>query len=172
MGVFSNLGAFKYYISTLGGLGGRGYDQKCLYCICNIIISGGRGVQNLGKPAYIILARSPRVKKKILLDGMVPTQLFLAICFAERSLGQNHCWYDQYLITVSVVKNIELPNWWGSIGSGHNIYVCNTSTPLLEFDNSWHNTGENIMHEIKGVIHRWFHEAFVTSILLLLLPSG
>ena len=36
--------------------GGQGYDQKCLYCVCNISISGG--VQNLGKPAYIILARS------------------------------------------------------------------------------------------------------------------
>ena len=38
---------------------GRGYDQKCLYCVCNISISGGGG-QNLGKPAYIILARSLR----------------------------------------------------------------------------------------------------------------
>ena len=49
-------GAFKYYISKFGGVGGQGYDQKCLYCVCNISISGG--VQNLGKPAYIILARS------------------------------------------------------------------------------------------------------------------
>ena len=32
--------AFKYYISTFGG-GGRGDDQKCLYCVCNISISGG-----------------------------------------------------------------------------------------------------------------------------------
>ena len=49
-------GAFKYYISMFGGVGGRGYDQKCLYCVCNISISGGG--PEFGKPAYIILARS------------------------------------------------------------------------------------------------------------------
>ena len=34
---------------------GQGYDQKCLFSVCNIRISG---VQNLGKPAYVILERS------------------------------------------------------------------------------------------------------------------
>ena len=58
-------GAFKYYISTFWGVWGRGYDQKCSYCVYNISISGG--VKKLGKPAYIILAHSLRedfIRKK------------------------------------------------------------------------------------------------------------
>ena len=28
------------YKQVWRGVGGRGYDQKCLYCVCNISISG------------------------------------------------------------------------------------------------------------------------------------
>ena len=45
---YSNKSPFKYYISILRGGGLR----PCLFCL----FMGG--VQNLGKPAYIILARS------------------------------------------------------------------------------------------------------------------
>ena len=43
---------FKYYISILGGVWGPAYFAY---------LRGWMGVQNLGKPAYIILARSLRV---------------------------------------------------------------------------------------------------------------
>ena len=43
---------FKYYISILGGMGGR---RPCLFCLFFL-----GGVQNSGKSAYIILARSLR----------------------------------------------------------------------------------------------------------------
>ena len=44
--VYSNESQFKYHISILGGKGSEA-----------MLILGG-GVKNLGKPAYIILARS------------------------------------------------------------------------------------------------------------------
>ena len=46
---YLNESAFKYYISILGGGGLR----SCLFCLF-----WGVGVQNSGKPAYIILAHS------------------------------------------------------------------------------------------------------------------
>ena len=46
---YLNESPFKYYISILGGLGGL---RPCLLCLFR------GGVQNSGKPAYIILARS------------------------------------------------------------------------------------------------------------------
>ena len=48
---YSNESPSKYYISVLGGVGGL---RPCLFCL----FRGGWGVQNLGKPAYIILERS------------------------------------------------------------------------------------------------------------------
>ena len=47
---YSNKSPFKYYISVLGGVGGL---RPCLFCLFCLF----RGVQNLGKPAYIILER-------------------------------------------------------------------------------------------------------------------
>ena len=46
---YLNKSQFKYYISILGGVGGL---RPCLLCLFR------GGVQNSGKPAYIILARS------------------------------------------------------------------------------------------------------------------
>ena len=46
---YLNESPFKYYISILGGVGGL---RPCLLCLF------GGGVQNSGKPAYIILAHS------------------------------------------------------------------------------------------------------------------
>ena len=48
---YSNESPSKYYISVLGVGGG---SEAMLI----LLIYGGRGVQNLGKPAYIILERS------------------------------------------------------------------------------------------------------------------
>ena len=48
---YSNKSPFKYYISILGGVGGL---RSCIFCL----FREGWGVKNLGKPAYIILARS------------------------------------------------------------------------------------------------------------------
>ena len=45
---------FKYYISILGGGGVWGHAYSAYL--------GGLGVQNSGKPAYIILARSLKVQ--------------------------------------------------------------------------------------------------------------
>ena len=47
---YLNESAFKYYLSILGGVGGLRPRLFCLFRGC--------GVQNSGKPAYIILARS------------------------------------------------------------------------------------------------------------------
>ena len=47
---YLNESPFKYYISVLGGVGGL---RPCFFCFFR-----GGGVQNLGKPAYIILERS------------------------------------------------------------------------------------------------------------------
>ena len=52
---YLNESSFKYYISILGGGGGL---RSCIFCL----FRGRWGVQNLGKPAYIILARSPIVE--------------------------------------------------------------------------------------------------------------
>ena len=49
---YLNESPFKYYISILGGIGGHAY----------FVYLGG--VQNSGKPAYIILARSLNACKK------------------------------------------------------------------------------------------------------------
>ena len=46
---YLNESPFKYYISILGGVGGLKPGLFCLF---------RGGVQNLGKPAYIMLARS------------------------------------------------------------------------------------------------------------------
>ena len=48
---YSNESPSKYYISVLGGGGG---SEAMLI----LLIQGGVGVQNLGKPAYIIFARA------------------------------------------------------------------------------------------------------------------
>ena len=49
---YSNKSPFKYHLSILWGVGGL---RSCLFCFFR---GGGGGVQNLGKPAYIILAHS------------------------------------------------------------------------------------------------------------------
>ena len=62
--MYSNKSPFKNYISILGGWGGL---RPCLFCLL-------RGVQNLGKPVYIILARSPTYG---MLGGVVDEVGFL-----------------------------------------------------------------------------------------------
>ena len=47
---YLNESPFNYYISILGGVGGLRPGLLCLF--------RGWGVQNSGKPAYMILARS------------------------------------------------------------------------------------------------------------------
>ena len=49
---YSKESSFKYYISILGGVGSL---RPCLFCLLRG--GGGGGVQNLRKPAYIILER-------------------------------------------------------------------------------------------------------------------
>ena len=52
---YLNESPFKYFISILGwGVGGL---RPCLFCLFRGVRVGG-GVQNLGKPAYMIIARS------------------------------------------------------------------------------------------------------------------
>ena len=55
-----NKGAFKYYVSTFRGGGDMTRNTYIVYAISAFL----GWVQNLGKPAYIILARSLRSIKR------------------------------------------------------------------------------------------------------------